>query len=71
MIAGFITCHDAAWFAFDMDDNYAKTPRNNCGTSAFDRCDFFCLCLDNLVVVVLHRRASWFDAKGVSQRLAV
>ena len=71
MIAGFTTCHDAAWFAFNMDDNYAKTARNNRGASALDRCDFFNLCLGGAVVVVLHWRASWFDAKGFSQRLVV
>jgi len=71
VIAGFITCHDAAWFAYDMDDNYAKTPLNNDGTGALDRCDFFSLCLGSAVMVVLHWRASGFDAKGFSQRLVV
>jgi len=63
VIAGFTTCHDAAWFAFDRDDNYAKNAVNNGWTGSFDRCDFFCVCVGNLILVVLHWRAGWFDAK--------
>jgi len=56
---------------FVEDDKHAKNVIDNRGANIFDRCDFFRLRLGGSFVVLLNWRASRFDAKDFTQRLAV